>query len=241
MRIISKFQDYYDGAQGFGHDEHVIYVRHTEDHAVTDKKQLNWLDRLPCDRQPLFIATPFIIGFCGVLYPCLRIVYTGIPGCGKTSYAYSVQDIEKFLQALNDKNKALKAFRVPTKKHTSWYSDEVYFRRSAIEAMNPFEPFELIDPFRELNVPVFALGFTADGSLNTRALSGFVLRTDPELKKLNFQHVMPPFQAFQEIDMFLSGVLGTGNPPMAIVDDKSMKAKKGFGDYSFKTLPSKRR
>ena len=41
--------------------------------------------------------------------------------------------------------------------------------------------------------------------------------------------------------MYMSGVLGEGNPPMATVSDECLKAQKGFYEYSFKTLPTKSR
>lgn len=55
------------------------------------------------------------------------------------------------------------------------------------------------------------------------------------LKRVDFHKIMDPFTIFQEIQMWLSGVLPKDGPPMvAITDDIIKRDKHGFDKWSFK-------
>jgi len=87
MRIISKFKDYYDGAQSFGTDDDLTYVRHTETHefayrpeddnrykefALLEKFMTNMPKPEPF-RKHTFSVTRHLVAFCGKLYPFVEI------------------------------------------------------------------------------------------------------------------------------------------------------------------------
>lgn len=54
------------------------------------------------------------------------------------------------------------------------------------------------------------------------------------LKEYNFQKVLDPYTAFQEISMFVGGVLPREGREMVEVSDKSLVAKHGFDKWSFR-------
>ena len=88
--------------------------------------------------------------------------------------------------------------------------------------------------FLQWNVPVFAL-------VESRRFHGMNLYKNPSLMQFGFQNRVDPYTAHQNIAMYLSGVLGTGEKETITVDDKSLLYTKGFDHKSFKKEPTKRK
>ena len=58
---------------------------------------------------------------------------------------------------------------------------------------------------------------------------------------MNFQVVMNPFQAFQELSMHIGGVVASSGPKTIEITDPKIKiAKHGFDKHSFRKSPEKR-
>ncbi len=65
--------------------------------------------------------------------------------------------------------------------------------------------------------------------------------TNPCLKDYGFYKVEDTFSAYQNINQYISGILGLDDPEIQNIDDEHMKIKRGFDSWSFKKLPTKRR
>ena len=64
------------------------------------------------------------------------------------------------------------------------------------------------------------------------------LVTNAQLKDFQFAKMKDPFTAFQDIYMYISGVLGVDAKPMVQISDKDLAHKRGHGGkYSFKKPP----
>ena len=61
------------------------------------------------------------------------------------------------------------------------------------------------------------------------------LVVNPCLRDLEFQRVVDPFTAHQELSQYLSGVLTNNNEPPQLTDQKVKRDKAGFDNNSFKT------
>jgi hypothetical protein len=71
--------------------------------------------------------------------------------------------------------------------------------------------------------------------------TGMTVAFDTRLKDYKFYKVFDPYTAFQELDMFISGVLTREGNPMAGISDTDLRDKKGFDKMSFKKAPTKKR
>jgi hypothetical protein len=251
MRIIAKNHDYYDSALAFGHDEHVVFERKEEEHVG------DWKNPVPIDycfmspkmgRREMtyqwgcgrregsydtnkanreFAYLPFTVAFCGKLYPGIRIdsrknnMDTWSP-----DYAYT---FDAYVTLLNHFGIE---FAEPTPKRT--YGSETkgspkrekdckkYFERSGEDHTEFFakhgQPIVVYNPE---DPPTLLINC--------------------ELKKFAFYKVFDAYTAFQELDMFISGIMTRDGNPMAGISDKDLRDKKGFDDMSFKKAPTKRR
>lgn len=236
MKIISKFHDYYDTALGYGVDETVVYIRKQETYDLYPKVKnlLNFPNHLPIgefriargnsEGQRLRI-TSHILGFCGNIIPFVKLKVSDAFNDDATVYCYDIESIDNLMEKWG------LADQFSRNKHHLTY---IYYgakRSSVLAFLN--SGVTNLDIFFELGNPIFVSKFNISSQEN-------VIVTNPCLKKYNFQTYMDPFSAFQEIDMFLSGVLGQAHPPITQISDKEMAKKKGFGHkYAFKKEPKK--
>ena len=64
---------------------------------------------------------------------------------------------------------------------------------------------------------------------------------NPSLKEVRFMTVKDVYTTFQEIQMFISGVLGTGTKETVDITDDVKRDKHGFDNKSFKKEPSEKK
>lgn len=238
MLIESKHRDYYDSAVGMGIDKTIVYQRHEKEVEtpayIRDLLELRWSNNfltlyghdIPKGAQNTDF---FIIGFCGKLH--LGFKFTKKIG----SFEYKTD-------LIYDHEKAKNKFNLSNKKdkYWKWYSRS---RKTDLENyLNFTSKIAQVDPiewFREFNVPVFVIGNPHD--INTRSVYNHNCNTmvlNPVLKDFKFMRVHDPYTAFQEIQMFISGVLGIDkdgdNPPMT---EKQKVAQHGMDKWSFRKPP----
>lgn len=143
--------------------------------------------------------------------------------CGKL---YPLLQTPKSL--IYDRKEALKRVK------ESWYEKEVNACFSE-DIKNP----ALLKIFAEKNTPVFIYGDYLDGKYKPGVTKELII--NPKLKDWGFESTKDPVTAFQEIYMFISGVLGTPVNPMVKLSDKELAKKRGHGDkFSFRKPPGKR-
>jgi len=63
---------------------------------------------------------------------------------------------------------------------------------------------------------------------------------NPVLKDYEFYKIFDSYQAFQEIQMFISGVLGSKEKDIIMIEDKYKIASHGFDKWSFRKEPEKK-
>lgn len=223
MKIISKFHDYYDPiAKTKGVDTLIQYRRETDtyqDHET--QKFVESLD-LPSvmgqGHNPYDISMT-IIGFCGKIYPCMKYEeYTktaySSPMISKTQYYYDIPTIDALIKG--------------RKTHSRWSWMSRYRNKDYKETL---KSQALYDRFMSYRAPVVRFGITPG--------QPWVV-VNPQLKEINFARCVDPFTAFQEIEMYISGVLGAPTKPMVQISDKHRLLAHGFdAKTSFRKAKSK--
>ena len=260
MRIVSKFQDYYDSAQGMGIDETLVYVRKpakikldkSDEDVLTSIMKLapvykNRFDD-PCSSHTM------IIGFCGEIFPCMEI---NIP-IGKrrkydthgpeeniieTTYIYSYDELIECLT----RHKLKKQLYEVTVKDAMWGANRI----TTQEFFNLSEESRFENIFIENKAPIFVAVKDKEIVVGTETNCIGVKKPiyenrgviiNPSLKDLGFARMVDSFTAFQEVSMYLGGVIPKDGPEMVEISDKMMLQKKGFHDpTSFRSMPDTRK
>lgn len=253
MRIVPvDGRDYYDKIQAYGQDQTLVYVRKKQIIALHNDKDLashfrSWPGGKETSfrwgrNQPKYDweVIPYVIGFCGEIYPVRKITCTlgpQFPGYQptKVGFAYDVAGMGALLEKFRMKDE-LKEFRTSGVRKRGYgkrfYWSRPFFSTARLAPFFEEQDFKMFKPFfTQYKVPVWVMNIS-DGELTV----------NPILNDFEFYRIKDAWQANQEISMYLGGVLGREAPEMVEISDKVMQAKKGFTHkYSFKKEPTKKR
>ncbi len=245
MYIISKFKDYYDIGLSEGHDMSIVYKRFVEEETFQvsrfrpkNAKPILFEKETTGLRESLDIKYKWIVvGFCGKVFQCLELTkeietkhtrYKLSPAEIHTAYCYEPLAAKKFFEKWASKEQ-LKTF----------YSKPKHMREglrfSKIQQRFFHWDNDRFDQvFIKLNSPIFVVD-----RVESKFRHDLIrIRSNIELREYQFFQLFCPYTTFQEISMFISGVLGMPAPSMFEIDDKCMRDAKGFNDQSFKTRPN---
>jgi hypothetical protein len=235
MLIITKKseKDYYDGVVGtMGIDKTLVYNRQIIE---IDKKYIpTFLNngkrsrllssshnlgghsiKKECEYQSYGY---FIIGFCGRLYVGWKL-YKEIKS------KFDTELLTNITYDFNYMNSILNS--------SSWHGNFV-------DNYNRMVNYDAIQLFRDYKTPVFIYdsdhGRISIGRGSRNGCEKFII--NPILSHYQFYKVFDSFQAFQEISMFIGGVLGQGEKEIIEVEDKYKIEQHGFNKWSFRKEPS---
>lgn len=245
MLIQSKFKDYYDQCASFGVDMKIQYHRvslelkrtHETGPDGTLIKAINAVIKTarekltPTHRDVDF----FYIGFCGKIY--VGLTGNVLPKTGElqTSGYYSPKlkmgfETKYFWDARDFFEKDLKK----TLNTRSWMYLDCRNNPDAVKTLGQW-----LEHNEGLRVTE-ALELFTDHKLVAFVLENDTITLNPCLKKYGFQRIVGGVDAFQSIDMFISGVLGQPAKPMIELADKDRIQAHGFDSKSFRKEPTKR-
>ena len=257
MRIISKFSDYYDGLQRAGFDSELIYTRaeRDSDHYIKLTHAGSDLIGASDSTQHMSCVEPRRPRIAYIKKQCVPIVF-----CGKLHWRYLVdvtaafgeQDVKTRFFGSDRKevrDAAFEAFKIPSepekKKRYRWMKKgfKSFNEINRETFMAAAESYDWLSAHRLTKCPVLSFRvakqeerrwqYTSDAS---RPMD-FRLLENPVLQDVGFYQVKPAFEAYQEIAMFLGGVLGSEGRDMVALTDKDLHRKHGFDKWSFKKMP----
>jgi len=249
MKIVGKdFCDYYDSCLGYGIDKTIIYQRTIKEYEYGSKlfkETEKLLNVLPTYYSTDYYSTDYYIhkiyknnkkeyyfesgaiGFCGIIYPFVKVfveIKNAYQTKSKVIYFYNQDSLTKFLEKIK--------FKIKNKFGKQLFSKE-FFKKLFKQSNN-------LDIFFKIGNPTWSIVPIHDRAKHIQ--TNYKLVINPKLEDYQFYKVFDSFTAFQEISMFIGGVLGQVHPMTSTISDEDMKYKKGFGHkYAFKTEPESMR
>lgn len=241
MRIVDtqKRKDYYDCIQQYGQDRSIVWVR--------KPTKIEWA-KSPLHTKSLNTRytdmghfTGFAVGFCGKLYHGVKFtahdeIVQG--GNYKTYCFYNIKALDKFVINRGDKDLEKKYFNAFRSRYafrgglTSCYRDRI---------VSHLDNDYIND--QKINKKVIAQKL-----LDNKFVTLFmdtehetIIANTNELSKVDFVKVFDPLRAFQEISMYVGGILSTPIKPIPDIPDRVMAESKGFDKWSFRKEPSMRK
>ena len=236
MLIICKKdkKDYYDGIVGtMGVDKTIIYDREIKEFSKNEiplpfkhTRSNYYVKQIPSFlklggyhikkeyRRFYENYSYFIIGFCGKLYIGWKLY--------KTSNNINKELVTQLIYDFNEISQYLDYKQV-------WYGNLEDHVKNVLN-------YDALQLFREFNTPVFIYDHDYNRMLSIRhgwyENPRFII--NPLLSNYEFYRVFDTFQAFQEIQMFLGGVLGNKEKEIIEVADKYKIEQHGFDKWSFR-------
>jgi hypothetical protein len=242
MYIIAKKKDYYDGVAGTtGIDKTIVYERLTNQYESQDipvlfEKRagfwglkrtdnpfhaLNYHSMKKENRDLWDSHSHFIIGFCGKLYIGWKLYKVIEDSYDRVSTTFTY-DVEYMKDLLEEK---------------SWEGN-------FSDCLRYVQNYDAMHIFRDLWSPIFV--YDSDfgrvsyfRQRNNTRYPTFIV--NPLLKDYAFFKVFDAVQAFQEVQMFMGGVLGRGEKDIVEVEDKYKIAQHGFDKWSFRKEPENKK
>lgn len=225
MKINSSFKDYYDSASSLGIDKSIVYNRESSEIQIDETFFIDGLPQHFPDNFPETFEYIFdkssekreycdfkIIGFCGMYFVC--VFNTTANGAKPRSMAYYGEEISLLDWKTISKNKR--------------YPSELLVVKEAVKKWN-FKRDDSI--FIKLNAPIFVAHIQHSLSkyeMKNRGLYLDKFEINPNLNDYQFYKMADVVSAFQSIQSYISGVLGTQENQIVEVDNKSKILKAGF-------------
>ena len=246
MRIFSKFHDYYDSAARYGVDKTITYNRTMECYYRNRNKKIDDMLNLALANykrlDPKRLSRPkgsfdhkieikreILVIFCGKVYYGIELVKEQFRPGSITELCYNLESVSKFFQ----KNSCKLTCNPDSIIHyltdglaSTWGEIREDYKRFTRDTSD-----KIIDLHIKLNSPIIVLGYLFHAEKYN--LEGDIA-INPCLNDVEFYKVMDSFTAFQELSMFISGVMGGSAPIMAKVSDKDRIIKHGFDEWSFR-------
>ncbi|MBC8427279.1 MAG: hypothetical protein H8D97_00145, partial [Proteobacteria bacterium] len=164
----------------------------------------------------------FTIGFCGKIIPIFKTIKNN-------SYPYSNETKEVFFYGDDALEELYNFLGKNSKLKNNWRM------RRELEKIKANKALKLEKIFIDFNVPIFLIG----GNRNYINKQGYKeystgLTLNPCLKNYKFFTQYDAYQAFQEISMFIGGVLPRKEPDTVDISDACRSYQKGFDSWSFR-------
>lgn len=194
MKLHTDFKDYYDTAVGYGIDTNVHYNRYTQEVEVKFDAESD----IPTS---FWGATPFLLGFCGCIYP--------------------MSEIKRFDENYKFIDKAFAyTYEEMINLQIKWEKVTHNEKQAKNQIKQFFENWSKEDDkiFKELKTPVWLIELN---SYNQKAI------INPRLETYEFYRIKDALTAFQEISMYLSNVL-IEQKETAVIEDKYRITQHGF-------------
>jgi len=232
MKIISKFRDCYDSVLAMGREESIVYVRHTTE--IDINENFNYLDKLyrdvpdshvqykdnGCYYQSTF--DPIFFFICGKIY----IVYRYVDGHKNLNDILYTSDevIDKANEVINKVNDFKSFGRI------------IYFSKRNLKIAFDKYNGSMYNPLNiKYKTPVIVSYKEKENKDSIKLIS------NPKLFEYNFLKMIDPYTLFQEIQMYVGGVLGNNEPNIIEVSDDVKIASHGYNKWSFRNTPKKKR
>ncbi|AMQ65954.1 hypothetical protein AAY80_169 [Stenotrophomonas phage vB_SmaS-DLP_6] len=249
MLIVSKFHDYYDSAAGFGVDKALVYKRVSEVGGFLRLPRLRGAGpteerhRLK-DGTLVYIKAEIVpLVFCGdVFYRHVADVNLSFaPAAPSMTRRWTHHDKKSLYSAIYKEY----GLSEKTDDRPRWMGSRWEMKDDSITFEEALPNQDLVGLSIREGTPVWSLRtlkhnekdpYARGIEIGPRDIT-YVIERDPVLKDLGFFQVKDPYQAFQDISMFLGGVMGVGDRPMVQLSDKEVHQKHGFDKMSFRKAP----
>ena len=248
MRLISKLHDYYDGvARNTVSDKTHTFVREQKEIEVPYVEIPCFNDFETSTKQ--YTIECQIVGFCGEIYPCVRIgvgsMKNGLVSSINTDvvYMYEWEEIKAFLPfekmsqrwkfgrayAMGSQPEAIKAWIESGRDKTNWYRKDVYEAKNDPRLKELF--FDQRVAYYLIRKPEFTKQYIRPEDRSKQKAEIY-----PILKHLFFYKVFDAYTCFQRIEQFLTNEIVRPDEINIIIPDKMKVQAHGYDEWSFRKM-----
>jgi len=241
MKIISDYHDYYDRAAAFGHDDSSIYIRTNIEHKLDGipnsiKPIVEYLDNVTEGR---VTENKYRIGILRNKNCAYEFIERVLVFCGKL-YPVVLMKRYKVVPGVTDKLVDYKCFY--ERDSLDSYLTEVK-ESGASRIRNFWPPYDrniVTERFFDLKNKDIR-----DWAIANKAICLELRQTklivNPVIGDVKFFNVFGPYEAYQELEMWVGGTLAYPQNAMVEIEDKYRVEAHGFdAKYGFRKRPEEK-
>jgi len=251
MRIASEFHDYYDVGMAEGQDQSLVYQRYP---IVEEREHYpfgSMYSGYSLNARSLYVRS-YTIGFCGKMYKVLELntLENGSrndkEGRSTRKWAYNLRDVDTYIRHHYPKQYA-DYLEKNWRRGNGWSGEQrqhafdsffngrnQWDRKPTEEELNKNEEWRR-SWFEKHRSPIFVAEYSTVANKY-----GGRITYNAQLKPFEFYRVFDPYQAYQEVAMWLSNQ-AVPIKPIPELDDVTMAESKGFNKFSFRKDPSSKK
>lgn len=245
MKIYSKFKDYYDIALSQGTQEGIFFERKMEhvdissspSRAFTPLENLGIKIYTELKMSATYVVkrkinlVPLMVIFCGKVYPGMKVSHNESLGLNSVVQPdicfYDLESLKSYL----DKNEIDFNQIVPERSWRSLIvSDATKKKLTEFFKISGSSKYE----YELLTHKVLSAVLTT-----YKNTEGEYFTINLPLKEVDFFRKFNPWQAYQELSMYIGSVVAPESRPMIKTDDKYKIIGHGFDKMSFRKAPTK--
>jgi len=246
MRIIGG-HDYFDSALAYGVDSTVVFSRTRFDDApilsynnsgltfpkesIDFEEERSIRSREITRQRTTYRFSPRTVWFAGKRYGCVHMTSYTINEWHRRNeeWFWSYSKLAEFLNSIDAK--VAKSMRWLDQYSLTAESLKDHFEGQGSERETDW----LIE--NKVCIAISHPSFASRHDEGWKRVTGWKINTDG-LGAMGFAKRLDPFTAFQELSMWIGGVLPrSGNPMVQIKDEKTMLKKHGMDEWSFRKMP----
>ena len=145
----------------------------------------------------------------------------------------------KLYKEINEENHEISTVITYDNEYMLKILEEKSWHGNIQDSINYILTYDALPLFRTFKAPVFVYDGDYGRITFDKRRSGYnnhkpKFFLNPLLKDYEFYKMFDTFQAFQEVSMFMGGVLGAGEKEITVVADKYKIAQHGFNKFSFR-------
>lgn len=252
MRILSKFRDFYDGVQRYGADDGLIYLRDQAD----GEKPLSLPDDV-CKFVQRGAKEPSKVSykgneytlkyedcgllFCGTFYPKVRCTvhyneYVRALGSTQTHVLAEAYGITRLAAETDARGKLSLPEPAPPKLRA--YNPYGGDFRTFQDMLAIVQQVDWLAVHQEYGAPVLAFE-SKETYTAGRWSRKTIVKRNPSLLAAGFATEKNAVAAYQEIAMYLGGVMISNGRDMVELNNAERITKHGFDEWSFRRPPTK--
>jgi len=249
MRVISNFSDYYDGVLAYGHDDRDVVFNRREaviyqepltgkalwygDHKFSPEyRKLEKLFSNTCIHAMNYLKGNRIARFeivtillAGKAYGGIRVKISSMLETFDETF-YDEEALFKFLEKhevdVKDRNETM------SRAWKRWNDPCMRTPREHLKLRG----VDFSDVALTMKAPIIVV-------IEKEYREGNCAYANCRLEDYKFYRIMDAYTVFQEIDMFISGIMAPEGRPMVQIEDKYKILEHGFDKHSFRKSPEK--
>jgi hypothetical protein len=234
MKLITKTHDYYDGVIGStASDKTFVFTRERKEFLLPLRNEVRILWEEHKDLKNEYLFEGGIIGFCGGLYPYIKVTETGLSpySLNNIEYYYNIDTLLRDYPGIAKIKKSTWSTRISLERMKDWFD----VGKVTSGWSNFYEASK--DPLlKSLFLKHRIAYFVIQGKRLNKELT---IESYPVLREFKFFRVFDSFSTFQEIEHYLTNELVRPDKVDIIIPDKLKAQSKGFDKWSFRKMPEK--